>query len=338
MSAIRRSIPLVLFLFLVASSARADHPSLSFGTGAGGPIHAWSAMPLPRGSSGLGFRFEMTSFDHVSDEELAEEALEHGHVDALADLQAATLTYARGLTKDVTLAVRLPHVVRDDIRAAHLHFHDGRPSAHAEAEGDSSGIGDLLTMVQWRVAGDDRRALAIIGGIEAPTGRTDARTKEDERFEAEHQPGSGSWDVLAGLAASGTWGRSSLHGDVTWLMNNEGSQDTELGDVLAVDLAFVHHFGGAAPHDHVQDETPHSDGGWELVLELNGEHRGATETAGNDHSHDEEESLWFSPGFQVGLGKRWSINIAAGVPLWTDVGEHGHEPDWRASAGFGVTF
>ena len=70
----------------------------------------------------------------------------------------------------------------------------------------------------------------LLTGIKTPTGETGERDEQDELFEAEFQPGSGSWDPMLGLALSQAQGRWSVDGNVLYTMATEGTQHTDLGD------------------------------------------------------------------------------------------------------------
>ena len=67
-------------------------------------------------------------------------------------------------------------------------------------------------------------------GVKAPTGRTNEYDKLGERFEAEFQPGSGSWDGLFGVAFTQRFTAWSFDANVLYQQVNKGTQDTDLGD------------------------------------------------------------------------------------------------------------
>ena len=84
-------------------------------------------------------------------------------------------------------------------------------------------------------------------GVKAPTGRTSARTDGGSLFDAEFQPGSGSWDGIFGAAVSQQLrGPLSFHANVQYVLTTTGSQHTDLGDRLLYNAAFVYRLAGFA--------------------------------------------------------------------------------------------
>jgi hypothetical protein len=75
------------------------------------------------------------------------------------------------VTNDLTVSLRLPYVLRTDIREAHVHGDE----AEVHARGDSEGLGDLSAMAQWRFFNNQARGTeaALLLGVKAPTGETD---------------------------------------------------------------------------------------------------------------------------------------------------------------------
>jgi hypothetical protein len=57
--------------------------------------------------------------------------------------------------------------------------------------------------LRYRFYGQDTGLQAsLLTGIKTPTGETGERDDQGELFEAEFQPGSGSWNPMLGLALS----------------------------------------------------------------------------------------------------------------------------------------
>jgi hypothetical protein len=102
-----------------------------------------------------------------------------------------------------------------------------------------SGFGDVSlgsSFVLWR----NREVLPStwIEGrlwLKTPTGRDE--TKVDGRRDPHLQPGTGSWDFGAGLAAVHRLSWGALYGSVFYRENTEGSLDYEYGDVILASAA-----------------------------------------------------------------------------------------------------
>ena len=92
------------------------------------------------------------------------------HVHSLSSIMAPAISFGYGLTADFTISARLPVVVRTDIReAAHEHG-GGTTTGTVEVLGDSSGIGDLTLLGQYRFYNNR----AVANRIGAPVGREGA--------------------------------------------------------------------------------------------------------------------------------------------------------------------
>ena len=102
----------------------------------------------------------------------------------------AALGAAYGITHEPTVSAELPYVRRDSIRVGEAG--DDGPAEIARL-GSVSGAGDLSLLAKYRLTHAGDPAFALIAGLKVPTGGTHRRDNFGERFETEHQPGTGSW-------------------------------------------------------------------------------------------------------------------------------------------------
>lgn len=350
--------------------AAAHHPASPGNTGGAGPINTISANTLEQGRGVIGIVVDYTSLDALSDDVLERAALQaheegedHAHVHSLDSITAPSLNFAYGITDDVTVAVRLPHVKRKGIREGHVHEHegeDGEDGGHdegAEAEvhnhGTSSGIGDLSLLGQWRFLNNQVSGtqMAVLLGFKAPTGKTDDRDSDGERFDAEFQPGSGSWDGLFGLAFTQRFGKISFDTSVLYTLVTEGVLDTDLGDRLSYGVALSYRLTGepdsgpmfaGATHRHadgqmhVHDE-PGSGPALDLIVELNGEWHDKQETGGERDHNSGGHTLYIAPGLRLSQDK-WSAFASVGIPIVNDTNGIQSEADWRLVSGLTIGF
>ncbi len=220
-------------MLAATSPAMSHHPSGTGTSSTGGPIVTIPGTTLQKGGSALYFVFEHMSFDELSDAVLEAAAEKDQHAHSLATLESPALGYSYGLTDRVMVSVQLPYVVRTGIREASHHHDEGEEEhSHAEAgateehehesgeeheeesetvdRGDTDGIGDLTLFGQYRFYGQEAGLQAsFLTGLKTPTGKTGERDDQGELFEAEFQPGSGSWDPMLGLALTRAQGRWS---------------------------------------------------------------------------------------------------------------------------------
>lgn len=365
-----RPFPIALFaaLLLRAGVVLADHAPASFGTTHSGALTTLSAATQPAGALSLGLQLQVLDFTRFSDAELVGHAEAGEHVHGLGSLYQGSLSLAYGLTENLTVIASLPHVTRRAQREAehdHADGHDhgaglplplpGIPHEHEESApvvrrlDDSAGLGDLTLLGQYRWRRDPAAAqLAWLFGFKAPTGRTDLRDNDGRRLETHHQPGTGAWDALSGIAASAPWLAGALDASLLYTHTGEGSQDTRMGRSLAYNLAYSRRLGQRAEpsHSHAHGHAQHQDHPeagatatplkWSFALELNGEWHDRERRAGTTQEHTGGHLLYLAPGLRAGVGA-WSAGFSFGVPVVKDLNGVQSEPDYRLLLSLGTT-
>jgi hypothetical protein len=263
------------------------------------------------------------------------------------------------------VSVLLPYVVRTGIREAHHHHeepaagHGETPHAVPEAvnetvdRGDTKGIGDLTLFGQYRFYGQDTGLQAsFLTGLRTPTGKTGERDDQGELFEAEFQPGSGSWDPMLGLALSRAQGRWSVDGNVLYTIATEGTQHTDLGDRFHYNGAVTYRLKGgdaevshevAAHHSHPGQSHHHDHASSpkglviDAVLELNGEWQAKQNVSGETDPNSGGNVVFLSPGVRI-ASNRWSGFVTVGLPIVNDLNGLQSEPTYRLFGGVLVGF
>jgi hypothetical protein len=241
------------------------------------------------------------------------EALAAGGVDAhntRYDANAA-LGLAYGVTRRLTLSVELPYVRHDRIRMA-------EPGEAAEGLGSSAGIGDATVLAKYRLGGGGPLGFALIGGLKMPTGSTHRHDAFGERFETEHQPGSGSWDPVVGASAGMKLGGADLAASALYEFAGKGAQHTRLGDRLTGGVALAHHFGPAEAEEHGHEPGEHHHGpasSWDAFVELGGEWEGHQTIAGAVEEDSGGKWAWLAPGARFNAASGWSASAALALPI-----------------------
>ena len=356
-------------LLAATSPAMSHHPSGTGTSSTGGPIVTIPGTTLQKGASALYLVFEHMSFEELSDAVLEAAAAKDQHAHSLATLESPALGYSYGLTDRVMVSVQLPYVVRTGIREA-SHHHDEAEEAeehhhaggeveehHEESEtvdrGDTDGIGDLTLFGQYRFYGQDTGLQAsFFGGIKTPTGETGERDDQGELFEAEFQPGSGSWDPMLGLALTRAQSRWSVDGNVLYTIATEGTQYTDLGDRFHYNGAVTYRLKGgdaeashevAAHHSHYGQSHNHNHASSskglviDAVLELNGEWQAKQNVSGETDPNSGGNVVFLSPGLRV-ASNSWSGFVTVGLPILNDLNGLQSEPTYRLFGGVLVGF
>ncbi|HYG26532.1 MAG TPA: transporter [Caulobacteraceae bacterium] len=319
-------------VFGAATPALADHPAPTDAGGAAG-MHVASPDTLEQGAIGAGVRVSLTLPDKRSDAML--EALAGAHVhahDSDYTLNAA-LGVSYGLTDRLTISAELPYRRMDSLRAGEHSHHGGGVSNEVVQLGSVSGLGDLRLMAKFRVA----EGLALIGGVKAPTGETDKESADGELLETEHQPGSGSWDPIAGAAFATDFGALTFTAGGLYQFSGEGDQDTELGDRAQVGVALSRHFG---PEDHHDEEgvEPHGHASWDAFGELTYEWEDRQAIARVEQEESGGKVLWLSPGARYTTAGGTSLAGSISFPVWQDIGPSHPESRIRLSLSVGRLF
>ena len=316
--------PLGALLALCASPALADHMGPS-GVGSGGGMIVFSPDTLDGGHWAAGFRLTYTRPDQRSDALLEALASEHIHAHNTDYNLNASLGLAYGVSHHLTVSAELPYVRRDDLREG-THEHDGETAANGvEQLGTVAGIGDVNLLAKYRLTEGDGVGFALIGGVKLPTGSTHRRSPDGERLETEHQPGTGSWDPIAGASASARIGGVQLTASGVYQFATTGAQQTRLGDRFQGGIALSHRFGSAEPphhHDadegehHHHDEAVERHDSWDGFVELAGEWEGRQRVGGEVEEASGGKWLWVAPGLRYNSASGWSAGAAVAVPVW----------------------
>jgi hypothetical protein len=126
----------------------------------------------------------------------------HDEVRTTNRIATTILGYAPGDRLQLSLAV--PFVSRDHFHLGSTHDHARRGRVEPQhntipQSWDIDGLGDVTLEARAALG----RGTWLIGGIKAPTGRHDLANGEHRVAELPVQPGTGTWDGIAGLAWQG---------------------------------------------------------------------------------------------------------------------------------------
>jgi hypothetical protein len=355
---VKRSLLAGAAAIALGTPALADHTGPSGVGSGGGSINVISPDTLDECGTAVGFRLTYTRPEQRSDVELEALAAEHIHAHNSRYTLNAALGAAYGITHELTVSAELPYVRRDRIREGE-HAHVGGEAINEVAQlGSVAGIGDLSLLAKYRLTRGSGPAFALIGGLKVPTGSTHRRTGAGERFETEHQPGSGSWDPIIGAAFGTAAGTLRLNASALYQIAGKGAQHTRLGDRLQGGIALSHRFGaehhdeeaghhhdeaghhrdaGEAEHDHA-DAEPHGHQSWDAFVDLSGEWEGRQTVAGEREQESGGTALWISPGARFNSAGGLSAAVAIGLPVWQRVRASHPDNDYRLTLSLGRAF
>lgn len=354
-------------LCLAGATARADHPTLSLEDGSPGPITTISASTLPKGTLTTAHMNQFIWFNGLSDAELLARSGSADIVHSTDRVISSSLNTAYGVSDEFTLGFSLPYLWRTNIRevidqpagvkgvqteilptprhggVSHGGGNGGRPTTPmVENIGDSDGLGDVTMYAQYRFLHDETEDLhlSVISGLKMPTGDTDVLGTSGYLLEAHHQPGSGSWDPMLGLAFTKGFGRWSFDANALYLFANEGTQDSNLGDIFNYNAGVSYRLLGAhdenVPHEHgVAHEHPTT---LDLILEANGDSRERIIEGGDIDDNTGGNVIFLSGGTRLAWGHGWAATLSAGAPVIEDLNGIQSEPVMRLLFGISKAF
>lgn len=320
-----------------ASPALADHPAGGNGALTGGAMQVSGPDTLAIGGFAAGVRFSYFRPKRRSDGTLEGLAGQHIHAHASDFALRSSAGLAYGVTDRLTLAVDLPYLHHDNIReGAHSH-HGGAAHNEVVKRGNMSGLGDATLLAKFRLLGSAESGLALIGGLKLPTGSTRKRDNEGERFETEHQPGSGSWDPIVGLAAGTPLGALQLNASAIYQKAGKGAMNTRLGNRAQGGLALTRRFE-VPDHHEAGDDQPHGHASWDAFVELTGEWEGRQKIGGEVEAHSGGRAVFLSPGARFNSASGWSAGASVGVPLWQRIRASHPDMGYRLTFALGRSF
>ena len=293
-----------------------------FGTGESF-VHTLPAETLSAGRWGVSLRFDWQEFDAFSNSELLNFAAQGVGAHSIDRGLALRAGVVHALDDRWTVGFDLPFIHNQNLREAF----DNAGTPDIKGNGDQNGLGDLSAFAQWNAWRDveSRRFASLYFGTKIPTGETHETASDGERLEPDHQPGSGSFDPFVGLALSKSYGTTSMAGSTVYSFAGDGSQQSNLGDVLRVNLGL-----GYSP-----EKTEAGDGQWRWMLELNGQWHERMQIDGGTDPNSGGVQVFVSPGIRwTSLGGlSWFASI--GVPLVQNLYGEQSDTEFRGSTGIG---
>ncbi len=315
------SVAVAATLVIGNGDALAHHPAPAFSGDTGGSIATVSATTLPQGSFAATINFQYTDIKPFSDEELESRTAEDLDPHSINSSFIPTLNLAYGVTENFTVNLSLPYSVQGDFREVE----DGE----VEAQGNIKGLGDLSLMGQYRFFENANAQFeaALLFGLKIPTGNTHEITPEGERFETDHQPGSGSWDPMFGLAVTKRFDSVTIDASFLYTMVTEGAQNTELGDQFFYGFGVTHRLGNDV-----------GQSAWDLIFEVNGEVNDPLREDGELEESHGGHIIYLSPGVRISSPNGWAASLSVGVAVLNDMNGAEPDSDYRILAGFSRAF
>ncbi|MHC4276887.1 MAG: transporter [Planctomycetota bacterium] len=224
-------------------------------------------------------------------------------LDRKLTISSVPIVFGYAPTRDIAVTIGVPWVKKSQRRNL-----SGR-----RVTLEVAGLGDVAVLGRWtfkKWLGDWRRTdLAVIGGVELPTGDTNRRD-EGIRLPPKLQLGSGSFDPFLRIAFTRIVKRKSVFAELQYKANTPGARDYKFGDVLKYDLAFAYRFFPA-------DKYPNPE--FYGILELNGVWEQQARQRGRAVKDTGSHTIFLSPGIQAIPLKNLLLEASVQIPIYQDL-------------------
>ncbi|WP_298627039.1 hypothetical protein [uncultured Legionella sp.] len=308
--------------YYVSLNAAPTQKSINFSIGLGAPITTATTDTMDKGGWGISQRTEYYPNQPLSNLEL----LQHPDAESQNVTIINFLMFSYGLGENLTLGASLPYIYTAKLRAAT--FDDAQDLQTVSTLGNISAISDATLFSLWRVfdKGEHPFSIAILSGINAPTGKSSERDNEGELFAASDQAGSGAWAPFGGLIFTKKWDEVLISTNLTYTPGIEGAQQTTVSSLFDVNVGLVF------PIYEERHMKLHLDG----VLELNGEYATRSTIAGFKDPHSGGTTLFVVPGFRLNIASAVSIYLGGDIPMWEHLNGVQVKNRWGAIGGIDI--
>lgn len=343
-----RSVPNPLFLLLLISSALSACDSCR--TSGGDPSRG-GAAGLTAGSSAEQFKWSADVMYHYKNWDRDNAA----HALATNDTRGR---HTHGLIDEWTSTVRIGYAVTPDLELGLAQGYRHVRGIHVEEEDflgrheTAQGFDDLRFDLSWRFKRQETGRfpvdLALFGEAKFPTGMTHERASGVELAEAEHQPGTGSWDGTLGLAVSRGWYCWGASGAAAYTYKTTGTQHFRAGDVLRLSASGSYR---ASPESWSTKVWLNLgvQGIFENKARMRGMHHmdsmggmgGMADMAGGHERKDPNhggQTVFVIPGLAVQPIERLTLSVGVYVPVYQELNGYHQREDWSGTAGIRIRF
>jgi len=209
-----------------------------------------------------------------------------------------------GIDADWSVALRIPLLRRD-------HQHDlideqtGLPGPAERWRFTRLGDVQALLRREFRAGGADASSWALFGGLKLPTGSFEVTNADGTPAERALQPGTGTTDLVLGLAGRLPIGLAdALIGQANLSQSLRARDEFKPGRRIELSAGWSHAWSNALGS----------------VLQLNWRHRGRDSGAQAEPDNSGSTTLDLSPGVTLGIGPDSTLYAYLQVPLMQRVG------------------
>lgn len=313
-----RFFPASLFILcLAASAALADH-----GKGAvGGKTISPRTLHEEDASIETGFRYQRS--ETFSDDRLLTESANGHDIHSVDWLAEFSISGSYGVTDHLTLSLSMPFEVIHGFRFVE---DDGVNPPAVEGANSIVGMGDMSLLGKYSLMSEPIE-VAVLLGVKIPTGNTGQLDNAGNLLEPDHQPGTGSWDPLIGVAALKQFESFTITSSIFYRYTTEGRHEFRPGQQLTIAVKGEVQVAGLGKFPRVY-----------VSLEL-AEQWTAMDRDDGVRNHDTGgSSLTLGPGIRVRVNDHVTFGASFAVPLYQGLYGEQHKERFEFLFGTGVDF
>ena len=236
-----------------------------------------------------------------------------------------------GVFTDNRLVAAVDHGLRADLSLSALFPYVTKELDSNVGSVDAAGVGDAAVLVKYRAYKRDWKRsafhLAVIGGIEVPTGST-TETDGGARLPAPLQPGLGAWNPFVGVAANLDLNRWRFAAHAFYKENTEGAQDFEKGNFFSFELDTAYRFL------HTKYPGPTASG----RVGLQWRNQDKAQLDGVTVVNSGSRELRLRPGLSWHPRPNLDVSLAVDMPLYQDYDGQQLGLDYRTFLAIGIRF
>jgi hypothetical protein len=306
-----------LVLGLSASAAWADHGK---GT-VGGRTISPRTLHEEDASIETGFRYQRS--ETFSDDRLLTESANGHDIHSVDWLAEFSISGTYGITDHLNVSLSLPFEVMHGFRFVE---DDGVNPPAVEGANAIVGMGDATLLGKYSFNADSVE-LAVLAGVKIPTGSTSQLDNGGNPLEPDHQPGTGSWDPLLGVAAAHQFEGFTLGGSVLYRITTEGRHDFKPGEQVIVAMKAEYQIAGLGRFPRVY-----------VSLELAEQYTTKDEDAGVKNQDTGGSLLTIGPGVRIRVNDHVTFAVTVALPLYQGLNGVQHKEKFDFMFGTGVDF
>lgn len=306
-----------LLLALASPTAFADH-----GKGAvGGRTISPRTLHEEDASVETSFRYQRS--ETFSDDRLLTESANGHDIHSVDWLAEFSISGTYGVTDHLNVSLSLPFEVLHGFRFVE---DDGVNPPAVEGANSIVGMGDATFLTKYSFNADPVE-LAVLAGVKIPTGSTGQLDNSGNLLEPDHQPGTGSWDPMIGVAAMHQFERVTFGGSMLYRYTTEGRHEFRPGQQLTVAMKGEVQVAGLGKFPRVY-----------VSLEL-AEQWTAMDRDQNVRNHDTGgSSITLGPGVRVRVNDHVTFGATLAFPLYQGLYGEQHKERFEFLFGTGVDF